>query len=106
MSANVGHKAAECRRRAAEFKQMAENAWLPSNRNFLLEMAQQWLILARSYAVNEHMERTAERLDGLSAQMKPQRQQIDAQFRQLGILQKPERVDSRQLTGLRLIISN
>ena len=110
MPSKIEQRAVECRRRAAEFKQMAENACLPTNRDFLLEMAEHWLVLAQSYAVNEHMERATERLNGVSARMNALCQRVDAQSRQLGIQYAPQRRErvrgGRQLTGLRLVVNN
>jgi len=41
--------AAQCRREAAELQRQAKKAWLPSNRRFYLEMADNFLRLAEGY---------------------------------------------------------
>ena len=105
-----GKAAAECRRQAADFKLKAEGAWLPANREFFLDMARYWLVLARSYELNECLGHTTERLNELGTRIEIQCDEIDAQCRQIGLqceLQRRERARaSRQFTGLRLVVSN
>jgi hypothetical protein len=49
---------AVCRRRAAEFKQEAKKAWLPSRRRYFFEMADCWLVLARDYQIRLSLQRS------------------------------------------------
>jgi hypothetical protein len=55
--------AAECRRHAAEFKQEAQKAWLPSTRRYYLEMAESWLALAQNYEFHLNLKRAKGELD-------------------------------------------
>jgi hypothetical protein len=48
----------DCRKRAAEFKQEARKAWLPSRRRYFFEMADCWLVLARDYQIRLNLQRS------------------------------------------------
>jgi hypothetical protein len=102
--------AAECRRQAADCNQKAENAWRPSDRRFLLEMAEYWLVLARSYELNEHLKRTSETLNGIGTRIEDQCGHIDAQCREIAIQRRCEPSEHApiggEFTGLRLVASN
>jgi hypothetical protein len=102
--------AAECRRQAADCNQKAESAWRPSDRRFLLEMAQYWLVLARSYEVNEYLKHTSETLDGIGTRIEDQCGLIDAQCREIAIQRRRETSEQApiggQFTGLKLVASN
>jgi hypothetical protein len=54
-------KAAECRLEAAEFQQQARKAWLPSNRRFYLEIAENFLRLAESYERHRNLKQNMDR---------------------------------------------
>jgi hypothetical protein len=49
MTSEMKHVAAECERRAAEFREQAEKIFLVSKRTFFLELEQHWLHLACIY---------------------------------------------------------
>ena len=49
MTSEMKHVAAECERRAAEFKKQADNTVLVSKRTLFLELEQHWLHLACIY---------------------------------------------------------
>ena len=51
MLSELEEEAAECFRRAAEFKVKADKASLPSDRELFLSLEQQWLDLAQAYEV-------------------------------------------------------
>ena len=51
MLSEMEKEAAECRRRAAEFKEKADKASLPSDRELFLTLEQHWLVLAQGYEV-------------------------------------------------------
>ena len=51
MLSELEEEAAECFRRAAEFKMKADKASLPSDRELFLTLAQHWLVLAQAYEV-------------------------------------------------------
>jgi hypothetical protein len=49
MAVQIWYVAAECERRASEFRQQAEQETLPLNRMLFLELEQHWLQLACLY---------------------------------------------------------
>ena len=51
MLSELEEEAAECLRRAAEFKMKADRASLPSDRELFLSLEQQWLDLAQACEV-------------------------------------------------------
>ena len=51
MLSEIEEEAAECLRRAAEFKMKADKASLPSDRELFLALEQHWLVLAQAYEV-------------------------------------------------------
>jgi hypothetical protein len=51
MLSELEEEAAECVRRAAEFKMKADKASLPSDRELFLALEQHWLVLAQAYEV-------------------------------------------------------
>ena len=51
MLSGLEEEAAECLRRAAEFKMKADKASLPSDRELFLALEQHWLVLAQAYEV-------------------------------------------------------
>ena len=55
--------ASECRRHAAEFKQEAQKAWLPSTRRYNLAMAESWLAMAKNYEFHLNLRRNIRELD-------------------------------------------
>jgi hypothetical protein len=51
MLSELEEEAAECVRRAAEFKMKADKASLPSDRELFLALEKHWLVLAQGYEV-------------------------------------------------------
>ena len=51
MLSELEEEAAECLRRAAEFKVKADKTSLPSDRELFLALEQHWLVLAQAYEV-------------------------------------------------------
>jgi hypothetical protein len=63
MTSEMKHVAAECERRAAEFRAQAEKTFLVSKRTFFLELEQQWLHLACIYYQADRSVRALRRCD-------------------------------------------
>jgi hypothetical protein len=61
MLSELEEEAAECLRRAADFKMKADKASLPPDRELFLALEQHWLLLAQAYEVEINKERA--RLD-------------------------------------------
>jgi hypothetical protein len=74
MLSELEEEAAECVRRAAEFKMKADKASLPSDRELFLALEQHWLVLAQGYEVEINKARA--RLD-----QKPTQHQQQAEFK-------------------------
>jgi hypothetical protein len=55
---------ADCRRHAAEFKQEAKKAGLPSRRRYFSEMADCWLVMARDYQLRLSLQRSLIEFNG------------------------------------------
>jgi hypothetical protein len=60
MLLNLSEQVADCYRRAAECKELAEIAQNPKDRAFYLEREQGWLSLAQSYQVSENIGRVVD----------------------------------------------
>ena len=63
MTSEIKDVAAECERRAAEFKRQADNTFLVSKRTFFLELEQHWLHLACIYYQADRTVKTLRRVD-------------------------------------------
>jgi hypothetical protein len=68
MTCDLQKAAAECRLEAAECQRHAKKAWLPSNRRYYLEIADNFLRLAEGYERDRDLKQNIDRLKELRAE--------------------------------------
>jgi len=68
MTWDLKKAAAECRLEAAEFQRQARKAWLPSNRRFYAETADNFLRLAEGYERHLNLKQNMDSLRELRAE--------------------------------------